>query len=143
MPKKRKASEAEAPVGRPPKYTNPDEMQADINKYFEECEEKGKPKTVMGLVLALNMKSRSTLCDYERDGEFADTVKTAKAIVVDEVEQRLLSGGNAGGAIFWLKNNGDYVDKKEIDLDAKVKVKGIQVEFVDPDNDEDEETEEE
>lgn len=99
--------------GRPPKFTRAEEMQAKIDAYFAKCEQREEPKTMAGLALALDL-SRQGLCEYAEKGEFSDTVKKARRTVESEVEIRLLAGGNAAGAIFWLKNNSDYRDKQEV-----------------------------
>lgn len=100
-------------VGRPAKFTDSKVMQKAIDDYFLECETNEKPKTIMGLALALDM-TRETFCQYEKDGPFSDIVKKAKAKVVQEVEARLFSG-NPTGAIFWLKNHAGYRDKAEVE----------------------------
>ena len=116
------------PVGQPPKYTDPEVMRADIQTYFKKCDDDKRPKTIMGLALALDM-TRETLCQYAKNDAYSDIVKRAKNEVVQEVEERLLQT-NGVGSIFWLKNFGDMVDKKEVDMSGELKVKGIEVNFV-------------
>ena len=55
-------------VGRPLKYPSVEAMQKDIDKYFADCDENGKPYTVSGLAYALNT-SRRTLLNYEEKEE--------------------------------------------------------------------------
>jgi ribosomal protein S14 len=102
--------------GRPPIFTCAAEMQSAIDGYYATCEEKGRPWTVMGLALALGM-CRDTLQEYAKHGEFSVTVKKARDLVVERVEQMILTGGGAG-PIFWMKNNGGYVDKQEINANV-------------------------
>lgn len=97
--------------GRPPKHSKPNDMQILIDEYFAKCDEAKEPYTVEGLAMALNM-CRDTLCEYGKKGAFSDTVKKAKQKVVSSVEKRLLSGANATGAIFWLKNNAGWKDEQ-------------------------------
>lgn len=115
--KKKKVKESKGlkseTVGRPAKFTDPNVMQKAIDDYFAECEKNEKPKTIMGLALALDM-CRDSLCEYEKDGRFSDIVKKAKARVVQEVEARLFTG-NPTGAIFWLKNHAGYRDKADVE----------------------------
>jgi hypothetical protein len=125
------------PGGRPPKYTNVEDMQKDIDVYFDKCKKDKQPKTVMGLAIALDM-CRETLCDYAKKGAFSDTVKRAKDIVVAEVESMLLKpGANTTGAIFWMKNNGGMRDKIQQEVSGPdggpIEVKGIDITFTKPD----------
>lgn len=106
-------------IGRPPKYSNPEEMQALIDAYFAECDEKEKPYTITGLALALNM-TRQGLIDYQNKDAFADTVKRAKLYVEADTEARLQTARNPAGIIFALKNNYNWRDKQEVDASISV-----------------------
>jgi hypothetical protein len=99
------------PGGRPRKHRSPVDMQRLIDAYFEHCDEIDEPYTITGLALSLDM-TRTGLLDYERRGEFADTVKRAKARVEHSVEVGALRHGRAGH-IFALKNYG-WTDRQEI-----------------------------
>ena len=102
------------PGGRPPLYSDPDEMQVLIDAYFERCETRDKPLTMGGLAYALGM-DRDTLLKYEKKDQFVGLIKRARDRVRLDVEERLLgSKGQVAGPIFWLKNNGAWVDKQEI-----------------------------
>lgn len=103
-------------IGRPPKYETVEEMQVVIDSYFAECDEKQTPYTVTELATHLGM-TRKTLCEYAKDDEFCNAVKRAREKVEASVEKRLLSGANATGAIFWLKNNAGWKDRHEHELD--------------------------
>lgn len=100
------------PVGRPVKFNSVEEMQAQIDAYFTECDEKEKPYTITGLALALDT-TRKTLIHYEDKDEYFHTVKKAKTRVENFAEERLFSGA-AAGPIFALKNF-DWTDKVESD----------------------------
>jgi len=117
-------------TGRPLIFEDPEEMQEAIDEYFDFCDNRIQhvynakaggvieiinpaPYTIMGLARTLNM-TRETLLQYEKKDAFSDTIKRAKQKVAEDVETRLLDGGNATGPIFNLKNNFGYVDKKEI-----------------------------
>lgn len=118
-------------MGRPPKYKTANEMQKDIDKYFESVtfinpdtgHELIRP-TVEGLAYALNM-DRSTLIEYGKNGEFSNTVKRAKQKVAIALENHLW-GNNVTGAIFNLKNNFGWKDKQEVEQSGVtvVKIKG-------------------
>ena len=113
-------------VGRPPKWNTPEELQAEIDKYFEHCSEEKIPLTITGLALALDT-TRETLMDYQNNDEFSYTVKKAKLMIENAYEHRLIQNGRAGD-IFALKNFG-WKDKQEIEAD--VGVREIRVELED------------
>jgi hypothetical protein len=96
------------PAGRPPKWTNPEQVQTLADAYFESFNEGGKnygkPITVTGLALALDT-SRENLCNYQDRDEFFDTISKIKLRVEQFAEQRLYEGA-ATGPIFALKNFG-------------------------------------
>lgn len=95
-------------VGKPPKFDNVEDLSERIEQYFRECEEEKKRPTIIGLSLALDM-ARKTLLEYEKNDEFSNTIKRAKARVAQVWEDRLFDSG-ATGAIFWLKNNAGWRD---------------------------------
>lgn len=104
--------------GRPPKYTNVDDLQVLIDKYFEtdaylgEGDNRMYAPTMGGLAYALDL-SRQSLLNYANKDEFLDAIKRARTKVGMALEQRLYSN-NVAGIIFNLKNNFDWKDKKEI-----------------------------
>lgn len=115
--------------GRPPKFDNPDTLQAKVDEYFvwvhgekikakndkgEEFEEWVRYPcftTVTGLALFLGFESRQSIYDYEKDGTFSYIIKNARLRVEEQYEQRL-HGSTPTGAIFALKNMG-WKDKVE------------------------------
>jgi hypothetical protein len=132
------------PAGRPPKYKSPEEMQRIIDLYFIACKvhQTGDDKimegmseddlivindiddtipTITGLALALDL-TRDNLLNYQGKPEFQDTVKRAKEKVHAFVEQRLLSGGQAAGPIFNLKNNFGWKDKTEQEITGNIDI---------------------
>lgn len=98
--------------GRPPKYTEAEEMQKKIDKYFEDCKLNNRPYTITGLGLALDM-SRQDLINYSKKEKFFDTIKRAKMRVENYLEERLINDSSATGIIFNLKNNYGWKDKQE------------------------------
>lgn len=107
-------------MGLHPKYETPEELQAEISKYF--AENKGKV-TISGLAYALGFESRQSFYDYEKRDVFSYTVKRARLFIENEYED-LLRSGNVTGAIFALKNFG-WSDKQEIDHTTKGQLIGI------------------
>ena len=117
-------------AGRPLKYTNVEDMQKDIDKYFAECDEKQKPYTVSGLAYALGT-NRQTLINYEDKSEFIDTIKSAKAKIELFNEEMLYSKDvSTTGVIFNLKNNYGWKDKQEIEAEVNSAV-SINIELSD------------
>jgi len=110
--------------GRPLKFNSVEELQEKIDRYFASCDEQEEPITITGLALALDT-TRETLCDYEENDIFSDTVKMAKLRVQHAYEKRLVRRGN-GGDIFALKNFG-WKDKSEVD--SNLVMKSALVEF--------------
>lgn len=111
-------------MARPRQYTSAEQMQAVIDSYFEECDEQDKPYSVSGLCYALDM-DRLTLLRYcdrdetETDSELSNTIKRAKARILAQQEERLLSGkGSTVGLIFSMKNNHGWKDTQDINANV-------------------------
>jgi hypothetical protein len=127
--------------GRPPAYSTPEEMQAVIDRYFEDCkgevlrddaglpiyDKRGNivlihemPPTVTGLALALGFNSRTSLLNYQDKVEFMDTVTRAKARCEQYAEIRLYDKDGSNGAKFSLSNNfKGWADKTELELSGE------------------------
>jgi len=131
-------------VGRPLKYTDPKDMQEDIDRYFWDCHDNRmkekqnkqaphladystKPydsdffkttenihPTMGGLAVALDM-GRSTLINYEHSDEFMNTITKAKQRVEDYNEQSM-HGPNANGVKFILTNGFGWKEKNQTEL---------------------------
>lgn len=104
--------------GRPPKFKTAKEMQTKIDEYFENCyvevgDRREFRPTMSGLALALGL-SRQGLLNYAKSEKFFDTVKAARQIVEQTLEQSLY-GNAVTGAIFNLKNNFGWKDKQEVE----------------------------
>lgn len=129
------------PVGRPPLYTDPEEMQVIIDAYFDHCrinreniagirsaENKltdpvklitdDEIPTISGLGVVLGMDRRS-VNNYAHDDKFFPTIKEAKSRIEGGLEQRLFHN-NATGTIFNLKNNFSWNDKSEVDNTTRI-----------------------
>jgi len=119
-----------AKAGRPVKFESPDEMQEAIDKYFADCKEENETITVSGLAYALDMTTETLRTYGEKDG-FSATVKKAKQKVEIFIEKQLMSGRNATGPIFNLKNNFDWKDKVEREVNAKVELNDVSDEEID------------
>lgn len=138
-------------AGKPKTWETPEELQEDINAYFDWCDdnpisihhsskiddETGKPLTyeidrpytIEGLCSYLGC-NRLTLINYEKEEgyeEYFNTIKDAKNKIQQNKVERVLSGISPQSAtIFDLKNNHGYKDQKEIDHTTRgEKVKGL------------------
>lgn len=121
--------------GRPMLYDNVEDLQKDIQAYFDSCwqykfnkdgevvvDEYGNPiwmqtipYTMSGLALAIGM-DRRTLLNYEKRDEFFPTINEARKIVERYAETRLYDKDGVNGAKFNLQNNfKDWEDKRKID----------------------------
>ncbi len=101
-------------MGRKKLYSAASDMQKIIDKYFIECDEKGKPYTMSGLAYALDM-DRKSLLNYSKDEEFFPTIKKAKEKVEQQLEENALMGkANSTFTIFNLKNNYGWKDQVEV-----------------------------
>lgn len=108
------------PVGRPPKYKTPEELENVIDDYFDsligEDGEWVRPPTVTGLARRLNL-SRQGLLNYKKKDEFIDTIMHARARVEEFNEESLFSAGKSTtGVMFNLKNNFGWEDKTKHDV---------------------------
>jgi hypothetical protein len=122
--------------GKPKRWDTVEDLQEDIDSYFEECDSHTremfvksmgevvempwpKPYTIEGLCEYLDC-DRKTLLNYgKQEGyeEFFHAIKRAKnKIQRDKVERGLSGQSNSSVTIFDLKNNHGYTDSSEIDL---------------------------
>lgn len=128
--------------GCPPMYKTPEEMQAKIDKYFEDCDgeyitddegnlltdrhghpvkTKPRPYTITGLALAIGFTTRQSLLNYEGKPEFVDTIRKAKAKVEQYAEERLFDRDGANGAKFNLSNNfKGWAEKQQVDSNVNL-----------------------
>lgn len=123
--------------GRPPAYSTEEELQREIEDYFNTLlvavyDEKGvqiglkwrnKP-TVGGLAVHLGI-DRVTMHNYSKSDRFFNTIKKAKDLIHSFNEQMLTEGKNPVGAINTLINTSNFWVSDQ---------KNIRVEPVIPDN---------
>lgn len=94
--------------GRPPLYSNAEEMQLAIDAYFGG----DGIKTISGLAYHLGFESRQSFYDYESREGFSYTIKRARTKIEIHYEEKL-QGTTPTGPIFALKNLG-WKDRSEI-----------------------------
>jgi transcriptional regulator with XRE-family HTH domain len=95
---------------RVPRLNNAGE-QIKITRYVEN-------PSILKLCEHLGM-TRETLCQYEKDPMFSDTIKKAKAKIEQYLEDQLYRKDQVTGIIFNLKNNFGWKDKQEIEATGK------------------------
>lgn len=116
------------PVGRPLKFNSLEELQSQIDKYFDS--NKKEDWTITGLAVALTT-SRKVLMEYEEKDEYSNTIKEAKQIIEAEYERRAWNGAPPAMSIFALKNMG-WRDKSESDITTKGEsINPVLVKFID------------
>lgn len=115
-------------VYRPLRFKTPQILQESIDAYFKDADEKGKRYTITGLCVFLEI-NRKTLLRYEHSEEwgwltrctpeerkaYRESIQKAKLKIEECYESMLYESGSNRGAIFTLKNNYDWQDKKEIE----------------------------
>jgi len=91
--------------GQKPFFSSPEEMQAKIIEYFNQCESNKENLKITGLCLFLGFESRQSFYDYEAKEDFTYTVKRAKMVIESHYEEGL-NTFKYGGSVFGLKNLG-------------------------------------
>jgi len=94
------------------RFKDAEELENRLNEYFSLCEKLQAPVTYTGLMLSLGLSDKSSLSGLRYHSEYGDMIRTAISIVEGYYEARL-SGNNAVGAIFALKNFG-WSDRTDI-----------------------------
>lgn len=97
--------------GRPMKFPNSKKLEDTIKSYFKHCDKTGKPYTIAGLAVWLDV-DRHTIYNYEKKEEFFHIIKKARDVILASWEERVISEGKPG-QIFLMKNYG-YTDKQEV-----------------------------
>jgi hypothetical protein len=87
--------------GRPPIWSNPNELKGLVDMYFETTTR----WTLAGLAVFLGI-DRKTLYNYEDKDEFFHIIKNARDRVEAIYEERAIYENNPTGVIFALKNMG-------------------------------------
>jgi len=102
-----------------PRYISPEETPT-LDKYITYMHTNHHP-TISGLAAHLEL-DRHSLLNYEKKKgyeEFFTIIKKARGVIEAYVEGSLFSKDSCTGAIFNLKNNFNWVDKKEVDMSGK------------------------
>lgn len=100
-------------TGKPPIFSNNEELERKCIDYFEYCKENNEKVNITGLALYLGFCSRQSIYDYKKIQEYSYTIKRACLAVENSYE----NGGTAFD-IFALKNMG-WEDKQSFDHGSK------------------------
>lgn len=110
------------PAGRPLKFKSPEELEAKIQAYMEDCDIREVPYTIEGLAVACEV-DRQTILNYSYKDDFFGTIKKYRSKILAQLQELALSGKiNPAVTIFNLKNNYDYTDRQEIKQDITADV---------------------
>ena len=75
-------------LGRPPTFTNGQDLLDAIVKYFDYVIKVEKVLTITGLCLYIGFESRQSFYDYEKKKPFAYVIKRARLVIENHYEQR-------------------------------------------------------
>ena len=104
-------------MARPFKYT-PEELEKKVDEYFQKKEEESREDklvfcSIRDLANFLNIDLQ-TFYNYDSRPGYSSITKRARERIIAVWEQQLFyPGRNTTGAIFYLKNFGNMVDKVE------------------------------
>lgn len=96
------------------KFTDADALQERVNEYFADSDEKNKPYTINSLVEFLEVEP-AVFKSYEKQKKFKRILELARLKCLAYAERALLSGKNATGTIFLMKNHFDWKEKSVVD----------------------------
>ena len=104
------------PGGRPPKFKNPEELQAIVNSYIENTRQEDTIPTLNGLSLFANV-NRDTIAEYQNKPEFTEVIKKVTYTAEKILTAKLTKTGNAtAGVIFALKNICGWSDNQKVEI---------------------------
>lgn len=115
-------------VGRPRSFNSPEELRDQVDAYFLDCEECDEPPFMIGIAIECGI-DRDTLLQYangvyDEEGAtltFSGTMKRARLIVEHWKSKQLVKAkGSTIGLIFDLKNNHNWADKTETQVNQVV-----------------------
>lgn len=137
---KKKTPAEKGKVGRPPMFSNREDLQAAVNSYFDKCDAgievevitkrgevakitKKTPYTVPGLAYHLGFSYRQAVWEYSHKEEFSDIITRALLrIQMQRNEQALTEDSNPKFAAFDLNANFGWTEKKTIGIEIPDKV---------------------
>lgn len=109
--------------GYPPIFESVDQLEDEIQAYFDLQSDNNQPLTITGLAFYLGFVSRQSIYDYKENPHFSYILKKA-TMFIEHCYEMNLSGTTPTGSIFALKNMG-WKDKTETELSGELSVKQI------------------
>jgi len=111
-------------MGRPPIIATSEALAEKVDEYFSEgckstrVDSQGNSvdkyiPTLSGLAVFLGYTREGFYRLADRGEDFLHIIKWAQSNIHSLAEENILSGDSCTGSIFWLKCNGNYVEKKE------------------------------
>lgn len=102
--------------------TSDEEVEERIQQYFEFCAAHSLRPGVESLCLALGVRSRQTLLNWQaKGGRRGQAIDRAKAVITSLLEAWFLNGRiHPVTGIFLLKNWAGYKDQTEIELSPRL-----------------------
>lgn len=100
-------------IGRPKKFSTPEELEQRCSEYFLECEKKNRPYGICGLAVYVGL-DRTTLYKYQKDypDTYGEVIKWARAVIEAYLETGLYGKGFQG-CKFNLSANFGWTEKQE------------------------------
>ena len=104
-------------------FRDPEELVARIADYKADCETDYQPMTVTGMALAVGLDrttflnfSKEDLDDDDDSQELVAIITSARQLVEDQLETKLIQGNASAGAQFNLKANFKWRDVTKVAL---------------------------
>lgn len=97
-----------------PQYKTAQEIRDAAQLYFDACKADKAPYTMTGLAMALGF-SRATFCRYGQTAPFGEVIADLRQVVENQLENRVLTSTNPGGAKFVLNVNCGWQESHKVD----------------------------
>lgn len=95
------------------KIDSPEQLQQLVYEYFLKCDNDKQPYTISGLCLFVGIL-KTELNRLEARPDVGHVARMARLCIENYTEYKLLNDKNPAGAIFSLKNNFNWTDKREV-----------------------------
>jgi hypothetical protein len=106
-------------VGRPLKFDDPVKLEMAIDSYFEDQIAQGRPFTLTGLALALDV-DRRTLYNYSQKDKFFPAISRGRQMCEQYAAEHLFTGRNTRGAEFTLNVNHGWTPESKVNQSGEV-----------------------
>lgn len=104
------------PVGRPPKFSDPETFDMLVDLYQASRLSMEKPMNIVDFALFVGFSSKSQVYTYRSDPRFKESVERALAIIEEGHVDRVNRGAADRGNIFLLKASYGYEDKQVVEV---------------------------